>query len=243
MNIEKLLAQLMERLIQAFGEKLKSALLYGSAASGQADQTFSDLNVLCVLTRITPEELAAAEPVFRWWREQGSPSPLLLSEEELAASTDCFPIEFRDIQAQHRVLHGADLVKDLRIDDRYYRAQVEYQLRSKMLRLRQKAGGVLSNRDLLMDLLLDSVSTFCVLARHALVLGGHPAPHARRDTLEQARSAYGIDPAPFLELLDVRERKRKSREIDAAALFAKYLRQVEALTRVVDQAHSARGPE
>lgn len=239
MNIDKLLAQLVERLKQAFGDRLKSVVLYGSAASGQADQTFSDVNVLCVLSQITPAELAAAEPVFHWWRAQGSPSPLLLSEEELGASTDCFPMEFRDIQAQHRILHGEDLVTGLRIDDRYYRAQVEYQLRAKMLRLRQKAGGVLSNRDLLLDLLLDSVSTFCLLARHALALGGHAASHARRECLEQARAAYGLDPGPFVELLDVRERKRNRRDLDAAAVFARYLKQVELLTRVVDQTRSA----
>ena len=39
------------------------------------------------------------EDIFRWWREQGSPSPLLLSENEVATSTDCFPIEFHDINA------------------------------------------------------------------------------------------------------------------------------------------------
>jgi hypothetical protein len=213
-------------------------VLYGSAASGQADQTFSDVNVLCVLSQITPVELAAAEPVFHWWRAQGSPSPLLLTEEELRTSTDCFPMEFHDMQAKHRILHGEDLVTGLAIEDRYYRAQVEYQLRAKMLRLRQKAGGVLSNRDLLLDLLLDSVSTFCLLARHALALGGHPAPHARRDCLEQARIAFGLDPSPFLDLLDVREKKRSRRELDPPALFGRYLHQVEMLTRVVDRTGS-----
>ena len=44
------------------------------------------------LSEITPRELAAGEDIFRWWREQGSPSPLLLTEQEVAT----FDRLFRD---------------------------------------------------------------------------------------------------------------------------------------------------
>src|SRR5262245_57446150 len=101
MDIEKLLAQIVERLRKAFGERLVSVILYGSGASGEHHERFSDLNILCVLTEVTPRELAASEPVFRWWREQGSPSPLLLSEAEFHTSSDTFAIEYHDIQRQH----------------------------------------------------------------------------------------------------------------------------------------------
>ena len=41
-----------------------------------------------------------------------------------------------------------------------------------MLRLRQKAGGCSFGRELLLRLMADSISTFCVLFRHALILAG-----------------------------------------------------------------------
>src|SRR3982750_1356961 len=106
--MDKLLSQLTAKLQAAFGDRLVSVVLYGSAAGSDHHEDFSDLNVLCVLTQITPRELAAAEEIFRGWREQGSPSPLLLTEHELTTSTDCFAIEFHDIQRQHRLLHGRD---------------------------------------------------------------------------------------------------------------------------------------
>jgi hypothetical protein len=59
-----------------------------------------------VLQQVTPDELRASEPVFRWWREMHNPSPLLLSEEELQSSTDCFPMEFHDIRERHVTLYG-----------------------------------------------------------------------------------------------------------------------------------------
>src|SRR5580700_2696888 len=131
--------QIVEKLRKALDPSLVSVVLYGSAATGDHHEKFSDYNILCVLTKITPDELRATEPIFRWWREQGNPSPLLLTEHELRTSTDCFPVEFHDIREHHKILHGPNVVADLAIDTIYYRAQVEHELRAKLLRLRQKA--------------------------------------------------------------------------------------------------------
>ncbi|MEO8597823.1 MAG: hypothetical protein ABI759_31170 [Candidatus Solibacter sp.] len=232
--MDKLLSQLTAKLQAAFGDRLVSVVLYGSAAAGDHHADFSDLNVLCVLTQITPRELAAAEDIFRWWREQGSPSPLLLSEQELVTSTDCFAIEFHDIQRQHRLLFGRDLVSTMAIDDSFYRAQVEHELRAKLLRLRQKAGGMLSNPDLLRRLLLDSISTFCVLFRHALHLKGYTAPFLKRDVIQMAREVFAFDPSPFDQLLDVREGRSKSRGLDPVPLLASYLQEISRVIESVD---------
>ncbi len=82
--MEKLLSQLVGKLQKAYGERLVSVVLYGSAATGDHHAEFSDINVLCVLSEISPRELAAGEDIFRWWREQGSPSPLLLTRARSA---------------------------------------------------------------------------------------------------------------------------------------------------------------
>jgi len=110
--MEDKLQELVDRLKQAQGDGLRSVILYGSAAAGEHNEHFSDLNVLCVLTRVSPAELAGSGPIFEWWRKLGNPSPLLLSEEELRTSTDCFPIEFHDMQERRRVLFGKDLIQD-----------------------------------------------------------------------------------------------------------------------------------
>jgi hypothetical protein len=233
--MEKLLTQLIGKLQKAYGERLVSVVLYGSAATGDHHADFSDINILCVLSEISPRELASGEDIFRWWREQGSPSPLLLSEHELVASADCFAIEFHDIQRQHRLLHGKDVITSLLIEDTFYRAQVEHDLRAKLLRVRQKAGGMLSNPDLLRRMLLDSVSTFCVLFRHALILRGADAPALKRDVIQRAREVFAIDAAPFEKLLDVREGRLKPRDIDPVLLLASYLKEISQVIDAVDQ--------
>lgn len=232
--MEKLLNQLVERLKAAHAERLVSVVLYGSAATGEHHPKFSDVNVLCVLTEVTTREMGASEDIFRWWREKGSPSPLLLSEAELAASTDCFAIEFHDMQHQHRLLYGKDLMSSLRVDDSSYRTEVEHDLRAKLLRLRQKASGMFSDSDSLRRLLLDSVSTFCVLFRHALILHGEPPELRKRQVIAAAKERFGIDPLPFDKLLDVREGLLKPRDLEPAALMGGYLRGIAVVIDAVD---------
>jgi Nucleotidyltransferase domain len=232
---EKALTELVEKLRKAFAQRLVSVVLYGSAATGDHHARFSDLNVLCVLDEITPRELAACGDIFRWWRESGNPAPLLLSERELAESTDCFAIEFHDIQAHHRLLDGRDVISLLAVDDSFYRAQVEHDLRAKLLRLRQKAAGVMHDSGLLRALLLDSVSNFCVLFRHALALHGAGSPARQRETVDLARAHFGFDSAPFEQLLNVREGQVKPRDLDAAALLGPYLEGISAVIGAVDR--------
>jgi hypothetical protein len=229
--MDKALDQLVEKLRAAHGERLVSVILYGSAADGDHQPKYSDFNILCVLSDITPRELRASEEIFRWWREQGSPSPLLLTENEVANSTDCFAIEFLDIQHQHRVLHGKDVISGLIIDRSFYRAQVEHDLRAKLLRLRQKASGMLSDPDLLRRLLVDSISTFCVLFRHALALEGVAVAPRKRDVIAQAREQFGFDALPFEKLLDIREERLKPREVEPVILLGSYL---EGIGKVID---------
>lgn len=228
------LEQLVEKLRKALDGDLTSVVLYGSAAIGDSEESFSDYNVLCTLREITPKQLAATETVFRWWREQGNPSPLLLTETELRTSTDCFPIEFHDIREHNRILYGPDLVSSLDIDRTFYRAQVEHDLRARLLRLRQKASGILSDSDVLRRLLADSISTFCVLIRHALILNGDEGPRRKREVIERARERFGIDPDPFMTLLDLREERIKPKQLNPEPLLAVYMREIEKVIAAVD---------
>jgi hypothetical protein len=233
--MQKDLDQLVARLVKAHGADLISVVLYGSAASGEHHASFSDINILCVLTEITPVQLGASEPVFRWWHDQGHSSPLLLSGHEVETSTDCFAIEFSDMQLNHRILHGADVVTGLTIDRTFYRAQVERELRAKLLRLRTKAAPVLSEKEALGRLLADSLSTFCVLFRHALILYGEAAPRGKRAILQRCGEVFQMDGAPFLQLLDAREDQTKLKSLNPPQLLASYLRELTIVVDAVDR--------
>lgn len=213
-----------------------SVVLYGSGAAPEARDGLSDYNVLCILKQVTPKELHHSETTFRWWREMKNPAPLLMSRDEVLTSTDCFPIEFHDICERHRILFGEDVVQDIAVDDAFYRAQVEHELRAKMLRLRQKAGGLISEKDLLLRLMCESVSTFCVLFRHALRLGGDVPHFGKREVIAAARERFGISPRPFETVLDLREDKLKPKHVaNSVELFASYLKEIQVVVDAVNR--------
>ncbi len=232
--MERVLNRLVDQLRKTYQERLVSVILYGSAAVGDHHGRFSDINVLCVLRAVSPRELAESTAVVRWWRELGNPAPLLLSLDEVRRATDCFPIEFHDIVERHRVLWGEDVVADLEIDDSFYRAQVEHELRAKLLRLRQKAAGVLGDKDLLRILLADSLPTFCTLFRHALRLAGTPGEFEKRKLVAQLRERFLLDTEPLERILDLREGKIKPRELEPGPIFERYLATIQAVIERVD---------
>ena len=233
--IDEKLSKLVERLKSSLGDRLESAILYGSAAMNDWQQETSDLNVLCVLTQITSRELAACEPVFQWWTQQGNPAPLLLTAEEVRTATDCFPMEFHDMQEHRRVLYGIDIIDGLEIDRSFYRAQVEHELRAKQIRLRQKAAEVLSKPDKLTRLLVDSLSTFCVLGRHALILSGNEPRYQKPEILRALEKAMNRDLSASSAILAVRSLAKPGTAADIDALFERYLDEMGSLVRFVDR--------
>jgi predicted nucleotidyltransferase len=228
------LTQLTGKLERHYPGTLVSVILYGSAAAEDYDGKYSDLNILCVLKEIGLRELEEAEIVFRWWREQGNPWPLLMTEREVAKSADAFAVEFRDMKERRRVLYGVDLVEGIEVDGVYYRAEVEHELRAKLLRLRQRAAAILSHEPELLDLCLDSVSTFCVLGRHVLLLTGRQAHWRKRLVVRDLAEAGVIRPASFDTLLDIREGVVAPETVEPRTLFADYLAQVRAMVDFVD---------
>jgi hypothetical protein len=234
------LKELVTKLERAFSGRLVSVVLYGSTASGAGalgshPDKLADLNVLCVLKEIAPQELSDGEPVLRWWRAKGHPSPLLMSEEEVHNSSDSFPIEFRDMKDHRKVLFGTDVIADVKVDAKYHRVQVEHELRSKLFRLRQQGAQALSDHEALLTLCLDSVSTFCVLGRHALLAAGHEPKTERRALVKQLGSTLQMDVAPFETLLDIREDKSGPDIGDPGELFAQYLECIRRLVEYVDR--------
>ena len=108
-------------------------------------------------------------------------------------------------------------------------------MRAKQLRLRQKAAGVLSDKDMLRRLLGDSLSTFCVLFRHAIVLAGGAAPMDKRGVVASAGNLFGIRTEPFDRLLDLREGKTKPRDLEPGPLLERYLGEISAVISAVDR--------
>ena len=234
MVAEKQIDEFVSRMKQAAGHNLQSIVLYGSAATGEFQADFSNLNLLCILRETSFSKLSAISPVVEWWHRQKNPAPLIMTQEELEHSTDVFSIEFLDMQHHHRVLFGDELLRPLQIPMHQHRAQLEYELREKLILLRQRLLEAGDNDRALWQLLLGSVSTFGTLFRHALLALGDAAPHSKREAIQLLATRIPFEPSAFLQLLDIRDHKADRKQFDAKDVFTRYLAAVQHVTSAVD---------
>jgi hypothetical protein len=228
--------EFVKRAREAAGANIESIILFGSAVSGDFHPGQSNLNLFCVLRDSSFAALQPLAPVAKWWDRQKQPPPLCMTRAELERSTDVFSIELLDMQQHHRVLFGEDVVQGLRISMHVHRVQVEYELREKLILLRQQVLLASGNDAQLWNLVLRSVPSFGTLFRHALIALGDPSPTGRREAMDALSKRVGFDLSAVHQALDVREQKVDRKTIDINDLAARYLAAVEKVTAAVDAA-------
>jgi len=231
---EMKIAEFVERIRAAGRDNLQSVILYGSAASGEFHPEFSDVNILCVLRDTSFSSLSLLAPVVEWWRKQKNPAPLIMTQQEIHRSTDVFSIEFLDMQRQHRVLYGDDVLQGLQISTAQHRVQVEYELREKLIILRQNLLSAHGNKQQLWELMLNSLPSFTTLFRHALIILTGEVAASKRASIESLAQHLHFDASGFLQVLDVRERKLDRKQLDPKDVFNRYLTAVQQVTEAVD---------
>ena len=232
MNREKDIQELLQRLEQAAGANLTAVVLYGSAADQEFREEHSDLNVLCLLQSLDAGELKKLQPVGLWWWRKGHPTPLLFTLRELQESADIFAIELLDMKQRHRMLLGDDFLQGFDVPMALHRLQVERELRTSVIRLRQAFLRSRGRRAELAELMVASSSTFAALFRHALIALGDTAPDSRREVLDRLAAKLALDPAAVHTVLDLREGKRRPAEVDHDRTFAAYL---DTVTRIAEE--------
>jgi len=227
---DPVLQGLVEGLHQALGPRLRSVVLYGSAARGDHHPAASDLNVIVVLDSLDPSTLEALAPAVRRFVRKGHPIPRLFSPGLIAASADSFPIEFVDIRGGHVVLHGDDPFGSVAIARDNLRLQLEREIKEKLMRLREAYVLVHDRASALRRLLGQSYPAFAALFRGGLHLMGRPVPSHSRDVVAAFCEAAGLDRAPFDEVARLRLGEKGTQ--DLRAIFARYY---DALTRAAER--------
>ena len=235
MIAEQVLTDLVTRLKDAAGGNLLSVMLYGSAATGEFHEGHSDLNILCVMRSLGRDDLSKLHDASAWWAKKGHPAPLFFTLNELEHSTDVFTIEFLDIKAAHRVLHGEDVMASLIVPMDYHRLHVERELRNNTLRLRQHYVRYPADSRKTLELMTSSISTFAALFRHALIALGEEPPPTKRATMERLGIVLAYDSAPFHTVFDIREGHKRERDVDVQATFEAYLDGVSRVTEEIDR--------
>lgn len=223
---------LTDELKKICGGNLRSVVLYGSAAAGDSVKT-SDHNVLVVLERIEAEDLLALTDLSARWGKEGNHAPLLFTREGLARSADVFAVEFSDIKQTHRTLYGEDYFAAMEIDPACLRLELERELKSKLILLRENflaAKGAPKEAAMLMA---SSISAFLTLFKAVLRLYGETPPAKKMDVLPALSKHVGLDEEVFAIVWELKAGKRLS-GVTSTQVFMRYLQAVQSVTDAVD---------
>jgi hypothetical protein len=228
------LDELVTQLQAAYGGRLSSVVLYGSAAAGEHVPSKSDYNVLVLLETIDAASLAAASAVAQAWREAGNPPPMTMTVAEWRRSSDVFPMEYADILARNKVLHGVAPFDGITVSHENLRLQLEQQVMGKLLHVRQSAllAGTDGKRQA--QLLGDSLSTIMVLFRAVLRLRGEEPTGDIEATATRVAALAGFDPSPFIKASSHRRGDATIPPTEAAGVLAGYLKGIEQLDAYLD---------
>lgn len=234
MDKEKELSEIVRLLKDAAGQNLRAVVLYGSGVDGDSRED-SGLNILCLLERLTGEALESLRPGSLRWLRRGHPAPLVFTLEELRNSADVFSIELLDMKARHRMLEGSDFLAGLEVPMNLHKLQVERELRTNVIRLRQSFLRCRGQRSELAALMMASASSFGTLFRHALIALGQDAPQSHRAAADQLATLLDMHAAAFHRVMDLREGKSAGGEMDLEKTFAAYLDLVMKIAEEIDR--------
>ena len=135
-DLQRLIDDLVASARTAFGDALRSVILYGSAAEGRLRAT-SDVNLLFVLTRFDAAANGFRE-AYRFAQSAGNVTAMFVLEPELADASQAFAQKFADISRRHEVLYGEDLVANLQIPRPALIARLRQVLLNLTIRLREQ---------------------------------------------------------------------------------------------------------
>ncbi|MEO6525123.1 MAG: nucleotidyltransferase domain-containing protein [Gemmatimonadaceae bacterium] len=229
------LEELVKQLHAAYGSRLTSVVLYGSAAGGEHIQKRSDYNVLVLVDTLAASELKAASAVARAWHEAGNPPPMTMTMTEWRRSSDIFPMEYADILDRHRILHGIAPFDGIAVAPSDLRLELEQQVMGKLLQLRQ--GALLAGTDgkRQAELVAASLSTMMVLFRAVLRLHGERPDGDNVSVATRVGGLAGFDPAPFVRAVRHVHGTEKISTAESGRVLEGYLTAIEQLNHYLDR--------
>ena len=188
-HVDKILKDFVEAAKQAFGDRLVSVVLFGSAAEGRMRET-SDVNMIVVVKEFRQQDAVDLSPTLRLARAAIRLEVMYLLEDEIAPALECFAQKFADIVRRHRVLYGSDPftgVAPSREAEIYRLRQVLFNLQ---VRMRQGVAERAGTQDQVALLLADMAGPLrtCAAALMRLENLGEMAP---KEALQRLVESFG----------------------------------------------------
>ena len=222
-------------LTEAAGASFRALYVYGSALAPDFDRVRGNVNLLFVTEDLSATRLGALAGAVSKVRGQKASwrfAPLVLDEEQVQRAADVFPNDFLDLVHRRALLAGTDLLSAATVDSDHMRYQCEYELRARLVALRQAylfhAGDAAKSREILSG----AAQGASALYRHLLSLAGEPPAEDRAGLARAVATRFGVSADALAAPWEARAEKIPA--ADAPARLTAYFDALSSLARAVD---------
>lgn len=234
--IERGLEQFCQKISETLKDDLISIVLYGGIVKGEYNRT-SDVNVMLVIRKVSVDVLDKIAPhVQKAWQDIRLVI-MVLSEEELKASANVFAIKFIDIQKNHIILAGKDVLNDLNISRDHLRFLCEQGLKNQLLRLQQFYLSGNNRPELIETRLIQTISSIIMYLRVMLRLktGQSPKEKTKEAITKAWIEQFGSDGKVFLDVLNIKTGQNKPGDSELKTIYNQFLNSVQYATKLVEK--------
>src|SRR5574341_83964 len=232
-DTQKLLHAYVRDVKGLFGEQLEGVLLYGSAVRGEFLVGRSNLNVLLLMSSYDQALLKGYSAIHRRWSREEIVAPLFLTEEELRSSAPVFPLEYLEIQEQHRVLGGRDPFLGFRVETAQLAAEVRQGLAASLFRLRQRYVEGSATDEAALILMPLSITSLLPLLRGIQRMQGRSVLYQSGAVIKDVAEQLALDLQGLQDALLLKRGQITPGRKEIPRLFERYLRAVTVLTNKV----------
>ena len=217
-----------------YGDALDGVLLYGSAVRGEFLPGRSNVNIVLIVKSARADQLKKYGAVHRRWAKEQVVVPLFVTQADLPAMSLVFPLEYLEIQEQHRLLAGQDPFVGFKVDQRHLLAEVLQSLRGNLLRVRQRfiEGG--GSEEAITILLPLSLTAILPVLRGVQRLLGRPVLSQGEPLLNDFETFLSIDLSGLRDAWLLKRGQISPGQKEIPRLMERYLESLERLVQAVE---------
>lgn len=232
---KELFNEIVKSYKEVFNDHILSVSIYGSAITDDFNSQTSNINAAIILKDLKLKNLIPAKNVVAKLNKKRVASPLFLSKEYIDSSLDTFPIEFLDIKSNHKTILGEDYFEKLTIQNEYLRLQAERELKGKLLILRLAFIENIGNRNLIANIVKNSVSSIIPVLKAILVLKDEQIPTRKIDLIDQSETLLLTDLTRIYQALSYKTKKFDLKGDIMVEFFEEYINTIDNLSEIVDK--------
>lgn len=234
-NKNELFNEIVHVYKTVFGDEILSVSIYGSAITENFNPKTSDINSAIILTNLQLENLVPAKNAVAKLKKKRVATPLFLSKEYIESSLDTFPIEFLNIQCNHKTIFGEDYFADLKIDKEYLRLQAERELKGKLLILRLAFIENIKNKRLTTNIIQNSITAILPVLKAILFLNDKKNPLENNEVINACEDMLQIDLQSIRQALSYKFNKMDLKGEDLVGFFEQYVGAIDSISDIVDK--------